>query len=548
MRGAVFRPRRLSKKQARFSLDICSLSELVDQYHTHETTIRHDKVYALLGMSSDDISTAGLEPDYKLAWGELLRRLVRFLLGNRVTIETIENTEVAVIKAKGCVLGRVWSINATQGWETEVVIGLASECYLLEKGIYAPISCSLPSLPKAIKRGDLVCLLEGSQKPIIIRFYKGHFAVVMIGAVPRGQSREKLLDVVQSVKHFSRDLLLAWNLGNCLVESQDVPAFELTRSSDKSDLASRLDDFTCLWNVALILNDAPVMEEEDREEKEEMFGVATKLHKAILEMTNLHISVGDLSGLTPLAFSAKNGHVELASMLLAEGGNSLSLVDRNGQTPLSHAAEQGHLALVKLLLESGHPGVLAAGDDGQTPLLRAAACGQEEVVKLLVKTDQIDVNAIDISEWTPLSIAAKNGHEGVVKLLLNEDKCDVHWKVPNGYTPLMSAAENGHEVIVKILLDKGVDVGSRAWDGRTPLWLAAWAGHEAVVKVLLDYKADVNAKDMDGDTPLSIATEEGYEAIIKLLRRADADRGNSGKMARSKRYPRKRKKKSMDEA
>jgi hypothetical protein len=33
-------------------------------YHTHEATKRYDKVYALLGMSSDNLKKAGLVPNY----------------------------------------------------------------------------------------------------------------------------------------------------------------------------------------------------------------------------------------------------------------------------------------------------------------------------------------------------------------------------------------------------------------------------------------------------------------------------------------------------
>jgi hypothetical protein len=59
IRGAIFRP----KGSCRVSLEICSLGELIDMYHTHIATKHHDKVYALLGLSSDDPSTAGLWPD-----------------------------------------------------------------------------------------------------------------------------------------------------------------------------------------------------------------------------------------------------------------------------------------------------------------------------------------------------------------------------------------------------------------------------------------------------------------------------------------------------
>lgn len=555
MRGAVFRPRRLSGKQTRFSLDICSLSELIDQYRNHETTIPHDKVYALLGMSSDDTSMAGLEPNYKLAWAELSQRLVRFLLGNKVAIETAENTGVATIKGKGIVLGTVSSINTTQGWETEVTIGIAGSRTILRNSYYESISCSLPSLPKPIKRGDLVCLLEGAQKPIIVRFDKGRLVIVMIGAVIRRQSREDLLDPVKSIEYYNRDVLLTWDWGNRLVKSQDAPAYDLTQSSDQSDLTSQLNDFTCFWTVALILNDA-----EMGEEGEEMLGEAKKRHKAILEMMNLHISPEELNLLTPLAFAAKNGYAELASMLLAEGGSSLNLVDRYSRTPLAHAAEQGHLALVKLLLESGRPEIIAAGFDGQTPLSWAAASGQEEVVKLPLKTDQINVNAKDISGATPLSRAAGRGHEGIVKLLLEVDKieinakdylgetplfkaarigheaivkvllnnkADVDWRNSDNRTALSCAAENGHEAVARILLDNKADVDSRDYSYRTPLWFAARKGRESMVKILLDQKANVGAEDRDGRTPLSIAEDKGHEAIIKLLRGEDAGGSSS---------------------
>ena len=59
IRGAIFRP-----KYATSPLGGLSLGELIDMYHTREATVPNDKVYALLGMSSDDPGAAGLSPDY----------------------------------------------------------------------------------------------------------------------------------------------------------------------------------------------------------------------------------------------------------------------------------------------------------------------------------------------------------------------------------------------------------------------------------------------------------------------------------------------------
>ncbi len=107
IRGAIFRPRKMPRDQERLLLDICSLGELVDMYHTYKATRAHDKIYALLGMCSDDLREAGLEPNYDLEWKELIQRLVKFILGNQVSVRTWNDKEMVVINSKGYILGRV---------------------------------------------------------------------------------------------------------------------------------------------------------------------------------------------------------------------------------------------------------------------------------------------------------------------------------------------------------------------------------------------------------------------------------------------------------
>jgi hypothetical protein len=108
IRGAIFRP----KGSGRASQDICPLGELIDMYHTHQATLRHDKVYALLGMSSDDLSKANLSPDYKVPWKDLFEILTRFLLCKEISVEASPDKEIAVIKSKGYILGKVSSIQS----------------------------------------------------------------------------------------------------------------------------------------------------------------------------------------------------------------------------------------------------------------------------------------------------------------------------------------------------------------------------------------------------------------------------------------------------
>ncbi|XTI90834.1 hypothetical protein V2W45_1470739 [Cenococcum geophilum] len=95
--------------KGRVSLNICSLGELIDIYYTYKATNRHDKIYTLLGISSDNLSVASLSPNYR------------------------NNKKMAIINSKGYILSQV-------------------------------------------------SLVKRALKPIIIRPYKDHFAVIIIAA------------------------------------------------------------------------------------------------------------------------------------------------------------------------------------------------------------------------------------------------------------------------------------------------------------------------------------------------------------------------------
>ncbi|KAH6975183.1 heterokaryon incompatibility protein-domain-containing protein [Ilyonectria sp. MPI-CAGE-AT-0026] len=86
MRGTIFRRRHArdddTGRLARFSLNIGRLGELVDMYHTRKATIPLDKVYALLGMSSDEPYKVGIEANYKSSWKEVFQKLVNLSLSN----------------------------------------------------------------------------------------------------------------------------------------------------------------------------------------------------------------------------------------------------------------------------------------------------------------------------------------------------------------------------------------------------------------------------------------------------------------------------------
>jgi hypothetical protein len=169
IRGAIFRPTYpwLSTR----SEGICPFGELVDMFHNHEATKSHDKVYALLGMSSNDMSRSSLLPNYSILFEELFQQLVKFILSDKVDIKTCDNKEAAVIAAKSYVLGSIISVedftSSENGQRVKVFWG-----DILQSSKYSRhyLSSWVPQVSETpLQAGDLVSLLQGATKPTIIR-------------------------------------------------------------------------------------------------------------------------------------------------------------------------------------------------------------------------------------------------------------------------------------------------------------------------------------------------------------------------------------------
>jgi ankyrin repeat protein len=261
----------------------------------------------------------------------------------------------------------------------------------------------------------------------------------------------------------------------------------------------------------------------------------------------------DSCGQTPLSYAARNGHEEVAKLLLATNIVEPDSKSTNDQTPLWWAARNGHEEVVKLLLATNAVEPDSRSTNGQTPLWWAARNGHEVVVKLLLATDRVNVNLTDRGSETALLWAARNRHEAVVKLLLqradavknfgagNEqallsravreqqwemielllqrDDITLHFEGGRHTTLLFLAAEKGHERVVDLLLQRYAAIAdSRDSNSRTPLSWAAENGQENVVQLLLQRNdVSVESRDNNGRTPLSWAAEKGQERVVDLL-------------------------------
>jgi hypothetical protein len=76
-------------------------------YHTHKATLHSNKVDALLGISSEDLSNTSLLPDYSVPSNNLLETLTRHLLCKEITVVALSNQESATIRSEGYILGSI---------------------------------------------------------------------------------------------------------------------------------------------------------------------------------------------------------------------------------------------------------------------------------------------------------------------------------------------------------------------------------------------------------------------------------------------------------
>jgi hypothetical protein len=186
IRGAIFRFPSKRSSPERPPLGILPLGELLSMYSTHEATHRHDKVYALLGMATDDISNAGLSPDYNVPWDELLRRVVMFILTDNLYIRTWKDKEKVEFTGNGWIIGRVSNSTRNKDGSQSITVQF-NETFRNCGGFQ---DSSVPWLVRAatntVCRDDIVYTLEGATHAMIIRRHASTFHVVVIAITPPG--------------------------------------------------------------------------------------------------------------------------------------------------------------------------------------------------------------------------------------------------------------------------------------------------------------------------------------------------------------------------
>jgi hypothetical protein len=307
------------------------LRTLLSKFKECKATDPRDRIYALLGMSSDGCRTALLTPDYDKSEMDVIQDTVIFLLHLHERRDCM-----ASMPKWGC---------------SEFIENLMS----LE-GIV--LQCAAEKADHVVAR---MMMNTGNVQPDIRGQYEqdsllraarfGDYVVV------EHLLKISNLNVNWKHKYGETSLTTAAEYGN-------TPVVQVILNTGKANV-----------NLGNKLSQTPLSL------------AARNGHEAVvkllLKMNTVEVERGDDYRWTPLHQAASKGHKAVVKLLLETGKVNVDLKDQRGYTSISRAAEGGHKQVVELLLRMGQADADLADDSGQTPLSHAAKNGYQSVVDLL---------------------------------------------------------------------------------------------------------------------------------------------------------------------
>ncbi|KAF7526494.1 hypothetical protein G7054_g10751 [Neopestalotiopsis clavispora] len=536
---------------------ICSFGELVDMFHGREATKSHDKIYALLGMSSTDMDGSGLLPDYTVPFGQLFERLIKFIMSNQLTVECQDDKEAAVFKGRGRVLGTVTKVKdgILNEHEKRIVVRWGHDLFPNRVSVYDNESSwdiRIPAIP--LREGDIIILIQGATEPSIIRVYEDFSIVIVAVAMLRsatGKDRPWLLslDNSEQVRVPNRVFSLVWDWHYSLESYSRLRRYGTWSESKgwmsaNSNLikANRLDDLARLWECSTIQWEGHLFKDT-----REIFKICLCECEEILQIRELRLK----------------GSEHINALIHGTIGESFTTSDSRSRQPDSfqealaqwfitylfhHAIQVCHSNLMDLLIGTGHVNHDLRVLDGYPDLMGLSNC---LLSNELTREGPRSATSLHDAAWfwhhrvrhqfsqgghiegflrgiTALQRAAEAGSLAVVERLL-EMGADVNAPPAEyfGKTALQATAKTGNIAIVDRLLQKNADVNARGArvGGRTALQAAVEAGQMAIVQRLVQHHADINAPaaESSGRTALQASAEAGHLQIVEYLLEHKAD-------------------------
>ncbi|CAJ0550888.1 Ff.00g108180.m01.CDS01 [Fusarium sp. VM40] len=271
-----------------------------------------------------------------------------------------------------------------------------------------------------------------------------------------------------------------------------------------------------------------VSSEGDRYEYPLIAAMAKGYKNSVVALLRLSSGVHDVARITdslisnanadgrnhsPLSWACKHGHLGVVEFLISRGIQD-SEIERRRSTLLMLASKNGHAEIAALLID--HGGDVHAYVRGETAISLASANGHTRTVEVLLEKGA-DPNPLRSQGRSALFLAVSNGHDATVELLLKSGKI-AKWENSLGQPALHLTTQ---KATVEVLIRHGADIHARDVDGLTCLMHAVrnWA-RIGTIEYLVNNGADVKTQDGKGNTCLHYAFHRGsghYDTVKILL-------------------------------
>lgn len=500
--------------------------ELIECFRTWDATKPVDKVFALLGFSSDTADARELQPNYAMPQDVLAQNLIRLAFRNCIIAPQSEKKDEVAFEVEGLLLGtisgkssgygkRAWSFNATPSdskLPNENFNSVAFELF------QTPWEIRILN-ERRLQFGSSVVLLRGATRPTVLCYREGQYTVEMLATPEPFMTRYETGDgengwpsALKALSEQTDGLMkfkLSWD------------PFRQPHSSEISRYTPAPNNIPTQWEAMIeSLRDKAETERKNSHDCRTM----TMLWLMYRGDKNA-IKAGSSKYTMTLHKAAYFGYYGTVKLLIDANVGIDDLETKLGTTALHLAAQQGHTKVVRALLDAKAT-VDSLNKSDETPLDLAAAEDHSDICQML-----LDAGADLKRNATTIFVPAVKGHINTVKVLLDAgaDANAVDGAGSLGeVSALHLAAELGNKEVVDALLAAGARVDPRTATDTTPLHQAAMNGHTEVVRLLIDAGANINARDDNGVTPLDFAVYRNQHETAEEIFQAGGNQHVTG--------------------
>ncbi|KAN0118793.1 Ankyrin repeat-containing domain protein [Russula decolorans] len=237
------------------------------------------------------------------------------------------------------------------------------------------------------------------------------------------------------------------------------------------------------------------------------FAIWLWLYNEETVVQSMHMVCPQKPNAVPLYYAAKFGFRDLAEDLIAEHPDQINAWGGFHRSPMHAAAREGHINILSLLLDHGVDVEVRRTFHNETPLIYASWAGQREAALYLIDRGA-DINAEDFRKCTPLFIAFRGDVEGARMLLERGAAIDI--RNIDGETPLHQSVRYGKIELVRFFLEHGLDPNLPNELDETPSYMALRYSDHEILDLLSEY----------GGKPVKVVNKDSR--LYKFVRKSEA--------------------------